>query len=79
MTKAFQTKQPCVISSDALHLLTATAGAVLCLPLDGYERRLVTEAIAQAKQAMCMAAGIAPHDLPPGWAQDAYEEVTCPM
>lgn len=75
MKRIYQTKQPCVISSDALHLLTATAGAILLLPLEPDERARVEAALAQAWKAMIVASGAPAYMLPMDWIARA-EEVT---
>ena len=74
MKRSFQTKQPCVISSDALHLLTAAAGAILLLPLEPPERARVEEAIAQGWKAMLVASGVPAHMLPMDWVAQRSEE-----
>lgn len=75
MKRGFQTKQPCVISSDALHLLAAAAGAMLLLPLEPHERERVEDAMAQAWKAMIVASGCPAYMLPMDWIAARAEEV----
>lgn len=66
-------KHPCVVSTDALWILTAAGQAMLLLPLEPHERVAVEDAAAQAHKAMVVAAGIPGYALRADWVEERME------